>query len=122
MGKKSRDKGARVERLFVNKLKGQGVEAERVPLSGACHGSFGGDIKITTEQEKTLLAEVKARKNGAGFKTLEGWLGSNDLLFLKRDNQEPIVVMEWETFISFLTKEGGEGRGAGHKKDERGSQ
>ena len=101
MGKKSRDKGCRVERLLVNKLQACGIHARRVPLSGACQGEFAGDIRIQWKK-RTLLAEVKARKNGAGFKTLEGWLGDNDMLFLKRDNQDPIVTLRWETLIEFL--------------------
>lgn len=104
LGKKSRDKGNRVERLLVNKLKEAGLDAQRVPLSGACQGDFAGDIQIKLENQ-TLLVEVKARKNGQGFKVLEGWLGDNDMLFLKRDNQEPLVTLKWETLIELLLPE-----------------
>ena len=96
----SRDKGGRVERELVNKLKDAGMAAERVPLSGAAGGTFSGDVLI----QDTLIAEVKARKEGAGFKTLEGWLGDNDMLLLKRNNADPIAVLPWDLLITFLTK------------------
>ena len=50
-----------------------------------------------------LIAEVKARKDGEGFKTLEGWLGENDMLLLKRNNAEPLAVMPWDVLVTFLT-------------------
>ena len=96
MGKPSRDKGLRVERDLVNKLKESGVDAKRVPLSGAAEG-FKGDIQIGD-----LIAEVKARKDGAGFKTLEYWLGPNDVLFLKKNNKEPMVILTWDLFVEMI--------------------
>ncbi len=100
-GKASRDKGGRVERELVNRLNASGeFEARRVPLSGAAEG-FKGDIQIRIAG-RTLKAEVKARKDGNGFKVLEKWKGDNDYLFLKRDRQEPMVVMDFETFTQML--------------------
>lgn len=101
MGKFSRDKGARVERRIRDMHEEMSVACERVPLSGACGGSFSGDLVIDGE----LRAEVKSRKEGAGFKTLEGWLGENDLLFLHRNNQEPLVVMPWNTYRLVMSPE-----------------
>jgi|TARA_R110000751_G_scaffold130631_1_gene232593 Holliday junction resolvase len=112
MGRMSRSKGSRVEREFVNKLRDSGVYAERVPLSGAAGGQFSGDLVIPVKSGtlealnpdiKELRAEVKARKDGAGFTQLEKWKGDNDLLFLKRDRQEPMVVMDWDLFLGLLT-------------------
>lgn len=96
MGKPSRDKGLRVERELVNKLKESGIDAKRVPLSGAAEG-FKGDIQIGE-----FVAEVKARKDGAGFKTLEAWLGENDFLFLKKNNTDPMVVLTWPMFVELV--------------------
>ena len=102
-GKSSRDKGLRVEREIVNELKELGVDAERVPLSGAAGGSFSGDITISKNDPiGKLIAEVKARKNGSGFKTIEKWMGDNDIIFLKKNNQKPIVIMNWELFSKFI--------------------
>jgi len=90
---RSRDKGNRIEREIVNRHLDAGIYAERVPLSGAAGGSFSGDLRIGE-----LRGEVKARRSGEGFKTLERWLGDNDLLFLRRDRSEPLVVMNWATY------------------------
>ena len=97
MGKPSRDKGNRIEREIVNLLKSAGIHAERVPLSGAAGGLFTGDITFLN-----YVAEVKARKGGAGFKTIERWLDNNDMLFLRRDRSAPLVVMGWDTLIPLL--------------------
>ena len=109
MGKPSRDKGARVEREMVHALNYiPGVVAERVPLSGAAGGSYVGDIsfEITPgagdQKPQPMVAEVKARKSGDGFKTLERWLGSNDMLFLKRNRAEPLLVMPLATLRRIL--------------------
>lgn len=110
MGKFSRSKGARVERELVNKLRDTGIYAERVPLSGAAGGSFSGDVIIPLGLDGKALAgitelrcEVKARSNGAGFTQLERWKADNDLLFLKRDRTEPMVVMDWDLFTQLLS-------------------
>ena len=92
MGRMSRAKGARIERELVNRLRDEGIYAERVPLSGAAGGSFSGDVVIpidgnskAIEGVNELRAEVKARSNGEGFAQLEKWKADNDLLFLKKD-------------------------------------
>jgi Holliday junction resolvase len=105
MGKAQRSKGARVERLLVNALVKEGIDAKRIPLSGACSG-FEGDISIKPRQGyrvgQDYVCEVKSRKNGEGFATLERWLGKNDFLFLKRDREQPIVVMQWDQFVRLM--------------------
>ena len=98
MAKSQRDKGARVEREITKMLQDNGIDALKVPLSGACEG-YKGDIAIRAGDD-VLHCEVKARKNGAGFTTLENWLGDNDFLFLKRNNRDPMVVMDWAVFIA----------------------
>lgn len=91
MARMSRDKGQRIEREDA------GIPASRVPLSGAAGGEYAGDLRILD-----LVAEVKARANGEGFKTLEAWLGDNDLLFLRRDRQRPLVVLPWGTYLVLM--------------------
>ena len=107
-GKASRDKGARVERQFVNLLKKEGVKAEKVPLSGACGGNYSGDIRLWVDccgliPTLEYQAEVKSRKNGEGFKTIEKWLDGNSMLFLKKNRADPMVVMTWGSFLSLCT-------------------
>jgi Holliday junction resolvase len=98
MAKKSRRKGTRIERELVLLHKAAGIPASRVPLSGAAGGDFRGDLHILD-----LVAEVKARKYGDGFKRLELWLGDHDVLFLRRDRRRPLVLMEWETYTQMIT-------------------
>ena len=97
-GAKHRRKGDRVERELVADHLALGVLAERVPLSGAQGGSYTGDIIVGG-----FRCEVKARKDGAGFTTLEKWLGDNDVLFLKRNNADPMIVLPWATWAKLLS-------------------
>lgn len=104
MGKMQRDKGARVERAIVNRHKDIGVHAARVPLSGAAGGAYSGDVDLYVNglDAAPLVSEVKARQNGAGFVTLERWLGENDALFLVRNRAEPVVVLPWSTWAKLV--------------------
>jgi Holliday junction resolvase len=92
MGARSRRKGLVIEREVVNLHRELGVEARRVPLSGACDG-FPGDVLVGT-----FRGEVKARANGTGFRLLEKWLGLNDILFVRRNHAAPMVVLPWATW------------------------
>ena len=100
-GRRSRNKGARVEREIVALNQALGVEAERVPLSGAAGGSYTGDVIV----DQRYRAEVKARKDGNGFALIERWLEGNDMLIVKSDRKEPFVVLPWYTYGQLLTGE-----------------
>jgi len=102
MGKSQRDKGLRVEHEIVELHEKLGIRAERVPLSGASrYQGNGSDVDIYVAG-LPLRAEVKARKDGEGFTLLEKWLGKNDVLFLRRNRQTPLVVLPWETWAVAL--------------------
>jgi Holliday junction resolvase len=105
MGRMSRDKGRRVEQALVNLHLRIGVHAERVPLSGASrYQGNGADIDVYAfgRDAAPLVSEVKARKDGEGFATLERWLGENDVLFLRRDRSEPLIVLPWRVWTRLL--------------------
>ena len=108
MGRSERNKGLRVEREIVHRLNEAGIEAERVPLSGAAGGSYTGDVSFGG-----WIAEGKARKDGGGFKQIEAWLGDNDCLILKRNNADPTVVLPWGRFVELYAalKKGSEEAG-----------
>ncbi len=89
-GRRSRDKGARVERAIVNALQAGGFAAERVPLSGAAGGRYSGDIVLPL-LGRDLCLEAKARADG--FRELYGWLDQRDVLIVKADRQEALVVV-----------------------------
>jgi len=89
-GRRSRSKGVRTERAIVNALKASGVAAERVPLSGSVGGRFAGDIVLPLIG-RDLCVEVKARADG--FRELYSWLNQRDVLIVKPDREEPLVVV-----------------------------
>lgn len=99
-GAKHKRKGSRVEREIVALHVELGRPAKRVPLSGSAPG-FKGDVLIELDDGE-LRGEVKARKEGAGFVTLERWLGDNQALFLRRNHAEPIVVLPWATWARLV--------------------
>lgn len=105
MGKASRDKGLRRERAIVQLHTACGLRAERVPLSGALrYQGNGADVDLYVRGAEPLKAEVKARGEGSGFKTLERWLGPNDALFLVRDRAEPLVVVRLNVWLDIASR------------------
>jgi Holliday junction resolvase len=96
MGKSQRNKGYRGEYNLVKMLKEQGVEAKRVPLSGATDFQKGDAII------NEMKAEIKSRKSG--FKRIYDWLENVDLLFIKADRKPYLVVMPLEKFIKLVKK------------------
>jgi Holliday junction resolvase len=106
-GARHRRKGDRVEREIVALHLELGVYSERVPLSGASRYQGNGadvDIYVFGKDEPQIVAEVKARRGGSGFKILESWLGDNDALFLRRDHAEPIVTLPWRTWAALVAR------------------
>lgn len=100
MSNRSKAKGSRIEREIVELHIELGHKGERVPLSGSLGGKYSGDVVLDIGVQ--LRGEVKARKSGAGFATLEKWLGDNDLLFLRKDHCKPFVAMPWRTYEMLL--------------------
>jgi hypothetical protein len=97
MSRMQRDKGARFEREIVNWHRARGVESERIPLSGACKGNFGGDLRIAG-----YLVEAKIRANG--FRDIYKWLAQDnaDMLVLRADHRDPVYVLTQETWDAIL--------------------
>lgn len=97
-GRRSRRKGQRVEREFAKLTGGQ-----RIPLSGALRGTLSNDVALPPELGG-LKVEVKARKDGAGFKRLYDWLLDDvekpDALVLKADNKPFLVVQRYEVWAA----------------------
>ena len=98
MGKRQRDKGNRIERNLVNKLKEQGINAKRVPLSGALGGEHIGDIILPTRER----CEVKGRASSRIFwKLIKQYIEGVTYLLLVEDRHPPLVVMHWDNFIEY---------------------
>jgi hypothetical protein len=92
-GRASGLKGNRTERAIVRLLQERAVAAERVPLSGAARGRFGGDISVPA-LGRDLRGEAKARANG--FKRLYDWLEGRDFLVLHADRKPFLIVTKLE--------------------------
>jgi hypothetical protein len=106
-GAKHRQKGSRCEREIVDRHKAINIHAERYPLSGASRFRGSGhdvDLYPFGRDAAPLVAEVKARKNGAGFTQLERWLGDYQALFLRRNHADPLVVLPWSTWAALLER------------------
>ena len=106
-GSRHRRKGDHIEREIVERHRAIGVHAERYPLSGASRFRGAGhdvDLYLFGRDEAPAVAEVKARKGGAGFITLEKWLGEYDALFLRRNNSDPLVVLPWRLWARLIAQ------------------
>ena len=106
-GARHRRKGDRIEREIVDRHKVLGTHAERYPLSGASKFRGSGhdiDIYLFGREDAPVVAEVKSRKNGAGFATLEALLNEYDALFLRRNNADPLVLLPWRIWARILDR------------------
>ncbi len=106
-GARHRRKGGRIEREIVDRHRALNIKSERYPLSGASRFRGSGhdvDIYAFGTDAAPLVAEVKGRKNGAGFTTLEKWLGEYDALFLRRNNTDPLVCLPWRVWASLIER------------------
>ena len=104
MSASSKRKGSAFEREVVEIARGYGIPAERIPLSGAAGGSFTGDVIFRPRGGPTELAECKKRQSGGGFAMIERWLGTNDLLFLRRNHAPPLVVMNAHRYFALMQR------------------
>lgn len=98
MSSKSKQKGYRTEYNLVKRFQVAGIDAKRQVLSGALP-DHPHDIKI---KNPDMIVEVKARKNGAGFKTLKKWMGSADALIMHEDHEESLVAIALPLFIDLI--------------------
>lgn len=101
MGKKSKDKGYRGENELRKKLEDRGIPTKRVPLSGA--SDFQKGDLILDIKDKKILGEVKWRKNG--FKQIYKWIEEADVLFIKRDYSDYLVVQRLKDYCKGINNE-----------------
>jgi Holliday junction resolvase len=91
-----RRKGKRYEYEVLWELLKVGVDAERVPLSGASW--IKGDLIIITGRTRSLMAECKRRAK----LPFANWLRGVDLLFTREDRGETMVTMRMSLFTRLL--------------------
>ena len=96
----SKDKGRRLENWVAEQLRNNGIQAERVPLTGSyagLDGKFLGDVVIGTFDQPIGMIECKNRESIS--KLLWEWLEGNQYLIVKRNKYKPLVVMTMEEFM-----------------------
>jgi Holliday junction resolvase len=89
-----------MERAIVRLLQERGFAAERIPLSGSAGGRFSGDISMPLLGVDRRV-EVKVRCDG--FRELYKWLDGADLLIVRADRCEPLVVLPLRFAITIAT-------------------
>lgn len=103
IGKRSKKKGYEGEREVVELLKKYGINAERVPLSGALKSEkYSCDVHITDIDKRV---EVKRRKSG--MKTIQKWLNEDkhsNYIFFREDGDKDgwVVIMPYTEFIDLV--------------------
>lgn len=100
-GAHSRNKGASYERELVNAFKERGLQAQRVPLSGATEYAKN-DVEVTAGFDgKTLYCgEAKRRKSLPKFFT--DALDGADFAAFRQDRGETLIVLRFDTFVDLL--------------------
>jgi hypothetical protein len=98
-GRSSREKGIRAERQIVELFRQAGLEAYRIPLSGSVAG-FKSDVELRIGA-KRLHLESKVR--GGRFSMIYRWLFGADALVIKKDCNQPLIVMRLTDFASLLS-------------------
>jgi Holliday junction resolvase len=104
-GARHRRKGDRIEREIVDRHRALGIHAERYPLSGASRFRGSGhdtDVYLFGRNAAPIVCEVKSRRSGTGFATLERWLAEFDALFLRRNNADPLICLPWRVWARIL--------------------
>lgn len=94
-GKKANRRGKTSEYKMVKRLLKLGVEARRVPLSGALRDRKG-DVEHGAHYRR--IAEVKQVPS----KRLREWLRGMDALFLDERQEEPLVVITMTEYARLL--------------------
>jgi Holliday junction resolvase len=102
-GKRSKKKGYDGEAEVMKLLQKYGIEAERVPLSGALKSEkYSCDVHIPGIDKRV---EVKRRKSG--LKTIQKWLeedANSNYIFFREDGDTDgwIVIMPYIEFIELV--------------------
>lgn len=100
----SKRKGYYHEVAIAGQLNEAGIPTRRVPLSGALK-HLGKDMEGDLQILDRWQLEVKYRKDGKGFIQLERWMQDSDILVLKRARQQPLVMMQWDTFVALMQRD-----------------
>lgn len=101
MGKLSRDKGAGFERELVNALKGKGLQAQRVPLSGATEYAKN-DVEVTAGFDGKTVYSGECKRRAGLPKFFTEALDGADFAAFRQDRGETLIVLRLDTFAELL--------------------
>jgi hypothetical protein len=84
----------------VELLRSHGLEAYRVPLSGAATG-FKSDVEVRLgDQTFRLESKVKSK----GFSRIYKWLANADFVVLKADREKPLAVIPLDVLCQLAAR------------------
>jgi hypothetical protein len=87
-GRSPRQKGDRLERALVRLFEQYGIISMRVPQSGTKGGRFRDLLPLYGREPV-----VEVRHHGSSFRRLHGWLIDRDLLLIKANRKDLLVVL-----------------------------
>ncbi len=93
-------KGWRFEREIVVALHEAGIDARRIPLSGAASGEKCDFVVSMLGRNY----KVEAKFHGMSFKRLYEWLASVDLLIVRSNHNPALAVMPLDLAIDLICK------------------
>lgn len=105
-----KSKGTKFENEIRDLLRGAGVEADRVPGSGALAGEYGGEsldgdvvFRIPTKDDDRLEVRGEARHWATSrWKTLEAWLKGGAFVAVRENRRPPFVFLPFSTLLAVL--------------------
>lgn len=98
MPKAQRQKGLRNE----NKVKDMHIELGIPTTRISAPYKPGPDLELIINGTQ-LRGEVKARRDGSGWKTIKKWIENADCLYLVEDREPPLVCLRWDTYRRLVT-------------------
>ncbi len=98
---KTGKKGTKFEYQIVREHKKFGIDAKRVPRSGAI-AELPGDVHVFPTNLGRMVCECKVRAQG--FSELYKWLATNHVLFVKRDRENPLAVVPLDLWLDTLAQ------------------
>lgn len=100
-GKRNRNRGANYERELVNAFKEHGLQAQRVPLSGAT-GYAKNDVEVTAGFDGKTVFSGEAKRRAGLPEYMTKALDGADFAAFRQDRGETLIVLRLETFAQLL--------------------
>ena len=100
-GKRNRNRGADYERELVNAFKGYGLQAQRVPLSGATNYAKN-DVEVIAGFDGQTVFSGEAKRRAGLPEYITKALDGADFAAFRQDRGETLIAIRLETFAQLL--------------------